>query len=506
MDKLVNIKTKFQKGFSILEILLAMAIALLTITAVLLVSFGSQSLAADSQTSGEAQSKAQALLEMEQANSRLDFGLVNPWPSPPSTFVQDGIYKKSVSVTNVDVYTKQVTVNITWTGDHNRTLSSQLSTLLTNPEGPTGGGVCSSVLSGDWTNPVMAQYEFGKDIVGDPSSGFPITDVAADTNKLYVTVSNSNGNNFPTFFILDISDPTIKPPLLQSVDNDPSVKTGLNAVTVSGNYAYVANASGANFATCSSGVCGQLQVIDISVSPAVVVSTFKIPGVTGQSGQAIGKSVFYKDGIVYLGLAKTLTGPEFNLIDVGGGGHGGSPTAPVYLGGYSVANAVNSITVKNNYAYIATPNVENLTAINVSNPVSPVRVGGYSPAGGSNGESVFAVGNTVYMGRTFGSNEFNILDSTNPTSLSVLGLKDIGTGNTTSINRILVRDYLAFLITNAQFQIWRIDNPASVTQYAVPLSLPGGSGTALNCSGNYIFVGSLPTNDKGFISIISSGP
>src|SRR6266478_1003808 len=100
MDKESRNQTKinFQEGFSVLEILLAITITLIALTAVMLVSFGNQSLSIDSQTAGEAQHKAQELLEMEEANARSDFRTVKHLPAPPATFISDGIYKKTVNV------------------------------------------------------------------------------------------------------------------------------------------------------------------------------------------------------------------------------------------------------------------------------------------------------------------------------------------------------------------------------------------------------------------------
>jgi len=467
----------------------------LALTSVILVTFSNQSTSIDSQTNNEALAKAQEQLENMRALSRQDFNLVNS-----KTTVNDGTYNKNISVMDIDFFTKKVTSSVSWT-TINRSSSIQLSTLITNPQAANGGSTCSSVLSGDWKNPIQKFYEFGKDLLvpSDPSSGFPITDISAASGKLYVTVNNTDGNNFPNFFIFDISNSNIKPVFLTSVDNDTSVKAGLNAITVAGKYAYVANANGSNFSTCTT--CGQLQIIDISATPPQVKKTFKIPGVIGKNGQSIGQSIFYKNAYVYLGLAKTLSGPEFNVINVQ------DPLNPIYKGGYSVGNGVNKIFVKNNYAYIATPNSENMTIIDVViDPANPTRVGGYSPSGGSNGESITVVGSTAYLGRTFGTNEFYILNVQNPGSISVLGSKDIGTGSNTSINGLIIRDYLAFLITKVKFEIWNISNPASITQWATPLNLPGGSGTAIGCSGNYIYVGSLPSNNKGYISIISPGP
>ncbi len=494
-----------QKGFSTIEISVALLIITVGLTAATLVIFGGRSFSSDSGLDNEALYKAQRQIEDARASARASFGSVI------SSSSNDGIYFKEVVVSSgSQPYSKNVISRISWTAPGPRSEKIELSTTLSDWKNAlVKNQPCLTPLSGDWQHPQMAFYEFGKDLLGDSSSGYPLTGITVLNSKLYVTVNNTNGNNFPSLFIFDVSKPGVKPALLTSADNDPGVKSGLNAITVNGNYAYVANANNPNFSTCAT--CGQLQIFDISKTPPQVIDTFKVPGVTGKNGQSIGTSIFYKGGIVYLGLAKTPDGAtgdtEFNLIDVGGGGHGGSPTSPVFLGGYQVGNGVNAIYAKGKYAYIATPNSENMTILDVSDPTHPTRAGGYSPGIGSNGESLFVTGSTVYLGRTFGTNEFYILNVQNPASITVLGSKDIGSGSSTSINGVVLRSNLAFLITNTQFQIWNVANPASITQWATPLSLPAGSGTTISCStDNSIYVGSLPSNDKGFISIITPGP
>lgn len=509
-----NFRTLRLEGFSTIELMIAFAILILSLTALISVTFGNQSISADTEINSEALSMARQMIEDARIDSHADFNLVNPM----TTTEQLGslTYTKSLEVEQTDAFTKKIKSLVTWSVG-NRTLKTELTTLLTNPKAVSGGGTCSSVLVGDWTHPQMTSYEFGRDILGDTSSGFPVTSIESFNRKLYVTVNNTNGNNPGTFYILDTTNPSVKPILLSPslFDNNTAVGPGLNSVAVDGDkYAYVANAYGAPYTTCSdvggtNFSCGQLQVVDISnlASPSMKYS-YKIPGVTGSGGAGIGTKVFYQDGMVYVGLA-SAPGPEFNIIDVGGGGAAGaSPLNPILLGSYEVGNGVNDIFIKDKYAYIASPNTENLTILDISDPSHPVRVGGYSPLGGSNGKSVTVIGNTAYLGRTFGTDEFYILNVANHAGVVAVANKDIGSGNTTSINGLVVRDYLAFFVTNAAFQIWNIKNPSSIVPWAAPVTLPPGSGqmsgTAAACEGNRLFVGSLGANDKGYISIINS--
>ena len=512
--KSVDVRRLQNRGFATLEILIAFAVMILCISAVIMVAFGNQSVAIDSETNNEAISSAQSLIEKARADSRFDFNLVNPYTnteiSGSLTYTKNLNVETSATDPTLDLWTKRVTSSVSWPAGA-RTLSAIFTTLLTNKDGVSGGDTCSSVLAGDWTSPFLTSYEFGRDMLvpSDTSSGFPIGDIDINDHILYVVVNNSNGNNNPNFFKFDVSDPSVKPIFLNSTDNNPTVKAGFNAVAVADNYAYLANANGANYNTCSENLsCSQLQVIDISTM--TVIGKLKIPGVTGNAGQAIGTATFYKNGVLYLGLAKTNSGPEFNIIDVGGGGAGGSPTNPIYLGGLSIGNGVNSIYVKDNFAYVASPNNEELKVIDISNANSPTQVGQFDAPGGGgnngNGKSLAVVGNALYLGRTLlNGSELYILNKENSTTtLPVFNSKNIVSGGSnTSVNGITVRDYLVFLLTNDDFQVLKQDSSYNLTQYATPMPTPGGSGTTMDCEENYIYFASVPTNDKGYIAKVT---
>ncbi len=504
-----------QKGFATLEILLAMTIIVMAISTILPLVSGGQSVSVSSQTDQEALYKAQDLLERARADARQDFNLVNPigpiFPTPPD------IYTKSLTVTvnPSDFFTKVVTSIVSWIGENGQNLSASLSTVLTNPSAVNGGDTCSSVLVGDWTSPQIVSYEFGKDMVGDPNSGFPITSIQVFNEKMYVTINNTHSNNFETFFILDTSNSPLIPVILGKLDNSPGViSEGLKSVAIDGkNYAYVANAYDSSPGNClENHNCAQLQIIDISNSSSPSITrNFKINSFTTGDKLANGQSILYKDGIIYLGLSNASNGSELYILDVGGN-LGGSPTNPVILSNIEIGTGVNAIFVKGNYLYIASPNSQELQIYNISNVSSPAFVGYFnSPSGDGNGKSLFLVGSKLYLGKTVpnAGNDFHILDNSNPeASLPQLG----GINSSSSINGILVRDYLAFLITSGgQIQVWRIDHPSNIIQYASPIMLPPGSegglrGTASDCEEKYIYVASQSNNEKGYISIITGGP
>jgi len=481
-------------GFSTLELMIAMAILIMCLVAIISVSFGSQSMLVDSQRDNEALNMAQKLLESAQADARKDFNLANS--------IDEGTdaegYQKKVDVelwkdpiTNLpDFFTKKVTATVSWTGEHNRNLNVQLSALVTNFENAVGGDTCSSVLTGDWENPNIIDF-FVSNVNTDSSIS-----IDAYNQKLFLAIGDAYASSASTLFVYNLSDPA-NPILTDSIDNATGIKAGINDIHVADKYLYAAKTTGP--------ASGQLQIFDISgSSPVKVGDDFKISGVTGTGDQAIGKSIFYKDGYIYLGLSKTDTGPEFNIIDV----H--DPSHPSKVGvGFTVGNGINKIVVKGKYAYLATDDASReLIILDISNPANPVSVSGTIPdLPGSlgYGKSLYLVGDRLYLGRTYTSDqEFYIFDASDINlSVPVLGQQEIAG----SVNDLIIRDYLAFLITtNSQFQIWRIDNPSSITSYAADLSLPAaGEGKSLDCEGNYIYAGSVDTtNNKSYLSVITA--
>lgn len=478
------------RGFSTIEIALALALFSLLFSSVILVSISNQNIAIDTALSTEAIQKMQRYLDEMVGLGMKDYKLL-----VSRVGVVDGLFKKQVLVRSLpNLEGKEVTAKITWTNPPQRSRSISLSALLFQND-PTAD-TCDSVLTGDWTLPYAspANGSLGN-LIGDSVGTYPITDIDAYYGQLFVSINNSSKNT-PTIFIFDIRNPT-SPNFVSSIDNDVANNTGVNAISIAelstGTYAFVASAS--------SFTKGQLQIIN--TNPPYDIITYKIPTaiVRGSSTQGIGNQVMYANGYVYLGLTKTVSGPEFNIIDVS------DIQNPFWVGGYSVGNGINSIVIKDDYAYIASPNNQELITLDISNPSNPYLVGGYNAPGSvGNGKSLYRVGDTLYLGRTITSQnpEFNILDNSTPnTNIRLIGSKDIGA----SINGIFIRDYLAFLLTNSEFHIYDITNPSGINQFAAPLRLSvygGSSNPTFDCEGNYFYIGSNDFSNNGYLSIITS--
>ncbi len=453
------------------EMLIAMGLIVLLLSSILPLLASNQSILVGSQTSQEALYKAKELLEEARVLALLSFESVKT-----TSLLKEDIYTKNIEVEDIDPYIKKVTSNVTWdiTGK-NQYVS--LSALLTKVE--SGQDTCAQQLSGNWQNPIL----LGSADIGDNNEG---SDVDVYSKKAYLT-ANSPSISKRDFYIFDVSNPNaLNLPVLGSVETGP----GLAAVQVAGKYAYVAN----------TGTTSQLQVIDISTpsNPALV----SYLDLTAQGDGAVGNSIFYQNGKVYLGLTKSSLGPEFWVIDVS------NPLSPVALASYPVNTKVNSITVKNGVAFLAVPDnggtlsQEQLITLDVSAADQKIigQLGSFGPNTITmSGQALYLSKNTnnLYLGEG-GANpakkpQFFSLNYSNPGNITSTAEKYIETSPDITANAIIVRENLAFLgvfdsdVGFFQLQVWDLNNLESASPYsAINIQKPGRNG--LDCEGNLMYV------------------
>ncbi len=344
--------------------------------------------------------------------------------------------------------------------------------------------------------------------VKSPNFGVAISvkNTAAQTRTAsidYVTVTITYAKQL---YVFDTTAPAA--PTLITYIGSNTVSSGINAVVTDGTNAFAAMNSAAV----------QLEVINTATAPATVRTAYTIPAAT-----AVAQALFYKNNYLYLGLANNTGGAEFAVLDV----H--TPSAiPAPVGTYEVGAGIKSIFVKGSYAYIATDdNSRELLILNISNPFAPTLAGIYN-ASGSNGfgygRSLFSVGDTLYLGRTYdgtaNANEFLILDASNPAANlpAALGSRNVGPSAASpfGIYGVIVRDYLSFILTSSPTsggQLFAINttNPtnASAAAPVFTVTLPNtGAGVAMDCEGNYVYAASVPAAgaflNKGSITVVTA--
>ena len=443
-----------ESGQSILEVVIALVIGVMTISAIIFVALGNQSIVLDSRINEEALQLARESLESVRAASQTDFSSVS------SSTTTSGIYTKEIAVTSIDDYTKKVLSRVSWNTDPLRPQKIELTQLITDPVAATSGGGdpgCNGI-AGDWQHPAtLGSVDLGP---GNSATGLDVI------NKIVYMTSVASSQSKPDFFIVDATDGA-NPMLKSSLETGP----GLNAVDVAGNYAYLAN----NKTT------SQLKIVDVSnVTSPVVTASLTLPSI---GAEAI--SITYNGSKVYVGTKKGI-GPEFHIIDVT------NPLVPVELGSLEIGEDVNAIKVVAGKAYLATSlDSAELKILDVSNPLLISQLGSYDAPAGRNAYSLYVSGARLYLGREGGSQDFSVLDISNPVSIQLLGSKTLNQ----NINAIVNNSYLSFLGTEDPNQAFQVLNSSSISNITLWSSLKFPQVLAsLDCENNIVYA-AMRSND-----------
>lgn len=395
-------------GQSTLELLIALVIIILTISSVIVVFFGNQSLSVDTELNTLALLKTREDLEDARADAREN------WAGLISSSQSDGQFTRDVIVENINDYEKKVTTRVSWQTDPLRPQKVEFTTILTDwvtslSEGGGGG------LTGDWRDPRTA----GTIDLGPGNEG---TDLSVKNYTVYATAKASDDKKHD-FYSIDVTN-VDAPVKLGSIDTGK----GLNAIALMTSYAYVAHNNNVS----------QLQIIDISTpsNPSLAAQ------ISLQSNAQSAISVFALGDYAYIGSIVS-TGKEFQIFNVS------NPTNPTFTGSVEIGANINDIYVYRNRAYLATGRTDaEIMIFDISTPSSPQQIASFDSMS-TPGLSIFVNNfNRFFVGI---GNSFQIIDSSNLNSLIVKGAFNAGG----SINDLCIRSYLAFLATanaNSEFQ------------------------------------------------------
>ncbi len=458
---------KKQYGFSTIEILIALTLMILVMSAVTLVTFGNQSVSADSETNTEALHQGQMMMEKAIQTSRASFDSVSSYSQNYSS----GINYTMNLLINSAPCGKQATTTVAWLGDHNRSEKVTLNSLLTNiPEAVRLGGNCATTPppADGWRHPTTLNS------IDFTPGGVPATSVAVMNKNVFMTGAASAPSK-PDFYIYDSNSVSLtQPPILKkALDTGP----GLNFVvvmydTASGNYyAYVANNDKNT----------QLQVIKIPKSDLTTASlvacasmcSLNTHGVPATDPAPEGQTIFYYDHKIYLGLQQT-TGPEFHVFDVS------SPESPSWLNSYNLGGDVNQIVVKyyatlnKTLAFLATSGVpHHVVVLDVTNPSSGISfVTSRDFAGSEKVNAISINGNILFAGRSQSGSPsepdiiaLDIIDPVN-SGLPVLGNYYL---NAHDVNALAAVGKFLFVGTNDSnnsFVVLDVSNLSSISSWS----------------------------------------
>lgn len=439
---------------STVEILIAIAILTLTISATIMVVFGNQSLAIDTQTNVEALAKAESQLEVKRAEAKADFYSVED-VGP----VTEGRFRRSLIVHDRAQCLKQATSRVEWT-QGGRDFDVSVTTLFADLSIALAlGGDCDPIPPLGWEAPKTHSVA---DVIHNGSAATDV-DVVQGSGKKIAAVTTTRSGTHETLWLIDVSNETA-PVLLGAAAADDK---DLLAVDITQQYVFVASAS----------TTAQLQIFSITppYDPGnpILVATSSLPGVSGAAPEAI--SIHYVNDRVYVGTKRT-TGPEFHVFDVSA-----LPAAPVFLGSLELNHNVHEVIVQDTYAYIASSaNDCELIVIDVSVPASmvnpcpapPVPAGNtvFNAAGTFDAMALDVAGNTVYLGRqrAQSSEDFLVLNTSDLTQIVRTGGKDLELNASTEVVGVESQWPLVFISTTDQtpangggpFLIYSVENAA----------------------------------------------
>lgn len=484
------------KGFSIIEILIAMALMIIVVSGVVAGSggfgatlAGHQSTISDSEINSEALRKAQDLIEHGAATARQSFSDVTA--SGPVT---DGIYKKSLTIPTAYATQCAETISsvVSWFGTYGRTLSvSATTTIVDVPNMLALGGACDiSPPTGGWNPP--STYNCANFNPGKPTGIDILSKVVymASDHAPYFYINDTNGAVLNSGCQAALSPPFI------TFANGFSIEGRLNDVRVGKadngrTYAYVARDDSTK----------QFQVLDVTDihNPARIASS-TLASVGGSYPE--GFRVFYYDNKAYITTRETA-GNELHVYDVS---DPGTPSSIVEIGtGFALNRTVESLVVTKKfhngtdhyYAYMATDkNSAELTVIDITYP-APSTVTfleiihvDQNLSGNQDGGAVSLVSNRLYFGRlSGGASELFVFNANQPWSgLNIIAQQDIGT----SVIGLAVSGQFAFLATTQasnEFKVYRSD-PSNLTAVNTSFNFPNLLENGVRYSENYVYVAS----------------
>jgi prepilin-type N-terminal cleavage/methylation domain-containing protein len=515
-----KLRITFQ-GFSLLELMLAIAIVTLCISAVALLQVaipGSLLLGAQSLTATQLSA---ALLQKEFLLGSQSFDAVGSLST--TTLSVASLSGSSFSGTSTtyafsltaqpfpDGVTKFLTSTAAWIDvkgiTHTVSLHSVVSNALNAPVNSCGN------FTSDWSHPSVRTIPLAS--LGITANA-PIQSLAISGNLLIAGVLNAISKTDPTLFLFSISSST-NPVLLGSIDTATSTKSGPSALATDGTYVYSANSYGANFSTCSaSPTCSQMQVFDARIpSQMHLITNFQLatataPFAAGNGGQSAGKSIVYDSGLIYLGLQKSVAnGEEFNIVNVQ------NPAQPVWLGGYSIGRTVNHIEVSNGFAYLATDNPSaEVTILDVHDPTHITLAGSYDAPGPTDygyGEALAQSPTTLILGRSYTPNNAQV-DILSPyllsssTELSLIASSSLSSSTASTESMVLQGSVLAIL-ENAVLEVWNLITPAQPYTVVPSIALPGSGSTVTNasliCKDGTVYIASSDASKQGYLTMLS---
>lgn len=472
---MVNSASPTELGFSTVEILVALTIAVFTIVSVLVLVFSNEMQSQDASIVRGALFKLHDLIEDEKGISGSDFLALTS-----KQMISDGGYQLNREVIDLGPCEKRAVNTALWLGSTDSPLQELEVDLADIAESRKRNDTCGGSHFGpqDWKCPTASA-------VLDLGTGQQVTALDVKDRLAYVATQPGSQDD-PDFFIVDVAD-NLNPRVLSSLHLSP----GLNDIDVAGNFVFMANRESTN----------QLMVVDATdpTNPNNILEASRtLPGVIGVAPQ--GLSLFYYDSKIYIGTHRTA-GREFHIYDVT------NPKRPAWLGSSEINHNLNQIIVRDQVVegqlrrfafFAASGNAKDIMVYDVTDPTMITLVTTVDLLGDEDGRSIYVLGERLFVGR-FSSSSIShpgvyIVDVSNP--LMGLTLTSSVYAGKTDINSVFGTGRVLFTagkLAGDQIQIWQ--TPARVG----PLSRLNGAFS--NCRFANAFSGDISSLDmeNGFL-------
>lgn len=396
--------SKYQKGFSVIEILVAIGIFAVIAIGIVPSIVQTFTIARLGDNETDATLYTQEALEATRSiKNQAWSGLTNGahgltsgggvWAFSGTNNIK-GIYTRSITVSDVyrdtsgnlltsgcanqlDLNAKRTVAATTWNSSPTRANNVTLEAYFTN---------WKKTAFGNWASP---SQESSADVSGN-QDGEKI-----QVQGSYAYMIRSTGS--PNFIIFDISASTPVAVGSLALTGNPT------NIYVLGRYVFVSNQDNAE----------ELQVID-ACTPSAPTQV----GSFNAAGNADAGGVFASGSYAYI-VRSNSADDEFIIINVT------TPSAPTLTGSFNLTAAGHEVMTMGNYAFIAgADNAEELKVIDISTPATPSQVGSLNLAGGSDAQTIAGFGSTVLTGRTGG--ELNIINVATPASPSLTATYNAG--------------------------------------------------------------------------------
>lgn len=472
---------KAPRGFSTLEMLIAVTVLLFGMTAALLMQFGAQAAVVDMRARGAALSRATAMLERARVASAQDVAAVVATSSVWS--IGNTIYLQMLTVAHQTQCQTQATSSVLWQSSPLHPRRVELTSMFVDIQRVLALGRDCVMGAPPWDT--LSERAVNAVGVGAP--------VALDVLRGFVY---GGGTTPPYFFILDTTTSADKSASeLVHFKNSFDVGAPIHALDAVVWYPPEGTERRYVFAAMDA-TTSQMVVINVTDPHVPTLAAVRtLNNVSSAGSEPAGHRLYYFDDRLYV-LTRYTAGPELHTFDVS------NPEDPVELGGgVEMGVTVNHIAVQERFiegahkrfAYVATSQAAG--ELKVYDVTDALRVGAAAEVvvarqdlpGIQNGLSVYPLGNRLYVGRasTPPGADLYIYDTTNPLQgLPQVGEQDVGTG----VEGLVVVGDVAFITapkSKKELQIWNVAHEpmTRVAEHA----LPGGAG-GLDYEAGFLFV------------------